>query len=199
MNTTLRLLVAVSTLGLSFHACADSASINYRHGYTEDDSIHSDRIKLSYRKDSGLGFAAEIKYKTAGDREDVAYDNMVNNGHEFTIDYNYKLSAQSTLTPAFQMDSSKDSTTYKFGLKYSYKVSDTWYVAGRVRRMRAAWTATRSTMTGPTVPRTTRTPHALKAGWATRPKAPGRSSTSTSTSRPTTSATTTRRATTNRT
>jgi len=133
MNTTLRNLIAVSTLGLSFYACADSASINYRHGYTEDDSIHSDRIKLNYRMDTGLGFAAEIKYKTAGDREDVAYDNMVNNGHEFTVDYNYKLSPKSTLTPAFQMDSSKDATTYKFGLKYNYKISDTWYVATRVR------------------------------------------------------------------
>lgn len=96
MNITLRRLIAASTLGLSFYACADSASINYRHGFTEDDSIHSDRIKLSYRKDSGLGFAAEIKYKTAGDREDVAYDNMVNNGHEFTVDYNYKTSPKST-------------------------------------------------------------------------------------------------------
>lgn len=133
MNTTLRSLLALGTLGLSFYVCADSASINYRHQFTEDDSIHADRIKLNYRMDSGLGFGAEIKYKTAGDREDVAYDNMVNNGHEFTVDYNIKTSAKSTWTPAFQMDSSKDATTYKFGLKYNYKLSDTWYVAGRVR------------------------------------------------------------------
>lgn len=133
MNTTLRNLVAVSALGLSFYACADSASINYRHGFTEDDSIHSDRIKLSYRMDNGLGLAAEIKYRTAGDREDVAFDNMVNNGHEFTADYNYKLSANSSLQPAFQMDSGKDFTTYKFGLKYNYKITDEWYVATRVR------------------------------------------------------------------
>lgn len=134
MNTTLRNLIAISTLGLSFYACADSASINYRHGFTEDDSIHSDRIKLNYRMDSGLGFGAEIKYKTAGDREDVAYDNMVNNGHEFTVDYNYKLSPQSALIPSFQIDSSKDSTTYKVGLKYNYKINDTWYAAARVRQ-----------------------------------------------------------------
>ncbi|MCO8163140.1 oligogalacturonate-specific porin KdgM family protein [Pseudomonas sp. 21LCFQ010] len=133
MNTTLRNLIAVGTLGLSFYACADSASINYRHSFTEDDSIHSDRIKLSYRMDSGLGFAAEVKYKTAGDREDVAYDNVVNNGHEFTVDYNYKLSAKSTLQPLFIMDSVKDATTYKFGLKYTYKIDDAWYVATRIR------------------------------------------------------------------
>ena len=133
MNHTLRTLIAIATLGLSFQAYADSANINYRHQFTEEDSRHADRIKLGYRMDSGLGFEAEIKYKTAGDREDVAYDNMVNNGHEFTVSYNYKLSSQSTLTPAFQMDSSSDSTTYKFGLKYNYKINDTWYVATRLR------------------------------------------------------------------
>ena len=133
MNTTLRTLVTVATLSLPFYASADSASINYRHGYTEEDSAHSDRIKLNYRLDSGLGFEAEMKYRTAGDREDVAYDNMVNNGHEFTVSYNYALSPQSTLTPAFQMDSSKDSTTYKFGLKYNYKINNAFYVATRYR------------------------------------------------------------------
>ena len=133
MNNTLSTLIAIATLGLSFHAHADSANINYRHQFTEEDSRHADRIKLGYRMDSGLGFEAEIKYKTAGDREDVAYDNLVNNGHEFTVSYNYKLSPQSTLTPAFQMDSSSDSTTYKFGLKYNYKINDTWYVAARLR------------------------------------------------------------------
>ena len=34
MNTTLRSLIAVTPLGLSLHAHADSASINYRHGFT---------------------------------------------------------------------------------------------------------------------------------------------------------------------
>ena len=133
MNNTLRTLVAISALGLCVHAHADSANINYRHQFTEEDSKHADRIRLGYRMDSGLGFEAEIKYKTAGDREDVAYDNLVNNGHEFTVSYNYKLSPQSTLTPAVQMDSSSDSTTYKFGLKYNYKINDTWYVATRLR------------------------------------------------------------------
>jgi hypothetical protein len=118
MNTTLRTLVTVATLSLPFCVSADSASINYRHQYTEDDSAHADRIKFNYRLDSGLGFEAEMKYRTAGDREDVAYDNMVNNGHEFTVSYNYKLSAQSTLTPAF---------------KYNYKINDAFYVATRYR------------------------------------------------------------------
>ena len=133
MNNPLRMLVTVATLCLPFYVSADSASINYRHQMTEEDSAHADRIKLGYRMDSGLGFEAEIKYRTAGDRKDVAYDNMVNNGHEFTVSYNHKLSPQSTLTPAFQMDSSKDSTSYKFGLKYTYKINDTFYVATRYR------------------------------------------------------------------
>ena len=133
MNTTLRTLVTALTFSLPLYVSADSASINYRHQFTEEDSAHADRIKLNYRLDSGLGFEAEMKYRTAGDREDVAYDNMGNNGHEFTVSYNYKLSPQSTLTPAFQMDSSKDSTTYKLGLKYNYKINDAFYAATRYR------------------------------------------------------------------
>lgn len=133
MNITFRTLVTLATFSLPFCASADSANINYRHQFTEEDSAHADRIKLGYRMDSGLGFEAEMKYRTAGDREDVAYDNIVNNGHEFTVSYNYKLSPKSTLTPAFQMDSSKDSTSYKFGLKYNYKINDTFYVATRYR------------------------------------------------------------------
>ncbi|KMT52366.1 oligogalacturonate-specific porin KdgM family protein [Pseudomonas fildesensis] len=133
MNTTLRTLLTVATISLPFCASADSANINYRHQFTEDDSAHADRIKLGYRMDSGLGFEGELKYRTAGDRKDVAYDNIINNGHELTVSYIYKLSPQSTLTPAFQMDSSKDSTTYKVGLKYSYKINDAFYVATRYR------------------------------------------------------------------
>ncbi|MCU1719986.1 MULTISPECIES: oligogalacturonate-specific porin KdgM family protein [unclassified Pseudomonas] len=133
MKTTHSLFIALTTLALSINAYADSASINYRHQYTDDDRQHADRVKLGYRMDSGLGFEAEIKYRTAGDRKDVAYDNIINNGHELTVSYNYKLSPKSTLTPAFQMDSSKDSTTYKFGLKYNYKIDDQWYVAARYR------------------------------------------------------------------
>jgi len=133
MNNPLRTLVTVATLCLPFCVNADSASINYRHQFTEDDSIHADRVKLSYRMDSGLGFEGELKYRTAGDREDVAYDNIVNNGHELTVNYNYKLSPQSRLTPALQIDSSKDATTYKLGLKYAYKINDTFYTAVRYR------------------------------------------------------------------
>ncbi|MDE1165186.1 MAG: oligogalacturonate-specific porin KdgM family protein [Pseudomonas sp.] len=133
MNTTLRTLVAAATLVLPFHAHADTASLDYRHQYTDEDRAHADRIKLNYRMDSGLGFEAEMKYRTAGDRQDIAYDNMVNNGHEFSVNYNYLLSPRSTLTPAFQMDSSSDATTYKFGLKYKYKINDAFYMATRYR------------------------------------------------------------------
>ncbi|WP_416424971.1 oligogalacturonate-specific porin KdgM family protein [Pseudomonas sp. App30] len=133
MNTTLRTLATLAALGLPFAASADTASIDYRHQYTDSDRAHADRIKLNYRLASGLGFEAEMKYRTAGDRRDVAYDNMVNNGEEFTVSYNYTLNPQATLTPAFQMDSSSDATTYKFGLKYKYRINDRYYVATRYR------------------------------------------------------------------
>ena len=107
MNNPLRTLVTVATLCLPFYVSADSASINYRHQMTEEDSAHADRIKLNYRMDSGLGFEAEMKYRTAGDREDVAYDNMVNNGHEFTVSYNYKINDTFYVATRYRLDMKK--------------------------------------------------------------------------------------------
>jgi len=130
---TLRLLVCLLSTAAAGSALADSASINYRHQFLDDDRMHSDRVKLSYRMDNGLGFEGELKYRTAGDRKDVAFDNTVSSGHELTTSYQYKYSAMSTWQPAIQLDSNENGTTYKFGLKYTRKLSDQFYVAARYR------------------------------------------------------------------
>lgn len=130
---TLRLLACLLSTAAAGSALADSASINYRHQYLEDDRMHADRVKLAYRMDNGLGFEGELKYRTAGDRKDVAFDNTVANGHELTTSYQYKYSAVSTWQPAVQLDSNENGTTYKFGLKYTRKLNDSFYVSARYR------------------------------------------------------------------
>jgi len=112
---------------------ANNATIDYRQQYLSEDQMHSHRFKIGYRMDNGLGFEGELKYKVAGDRQDVALDNSVNGGHEFTVSYQFKTDPLSTWTPSFQIDSDSDSSTYKFGLKYNRKLSDSFYVAGRYR------------------------------------------------------------------
>ncbi len=130
---TLRLLACLLSTAAAGSAWADSASINYRHQYLDDDRMHSDRVKLSYRMENGWGFEGELKYRTAGDRKDVAFDNTVSSGHELTTSYQYKPNAVSTWQPAIQLDSNENGTTYKFGMRYTHRLSDQFYVAARYR------------------------------------------------------------------
>ena len=114
-------------------ASADTGYINYRHQYAESTRMHADRVKFGTRLDSGWGFEGELKYKTAGDRQDVAFDNTVGSGHELTTSYQYRLNSQWMLTPSFALESIEKSTAYKMGLKATYKVTDALSVAGRYR------------------------------------------------------------------
>ena len=72
-------LVALSLASLfsSTVAVADTGYINVRHQYAEQTRMHADRAKFGMRLDNGVGLEGELKYKTAGDREDVAFDNTV--------------------------------------------------------------------------------------------------------------------------
>ncbi|NAS62230.1 porin, partial [Pseudomonas syringae pv. actinidiae] len=73
------------------------------------------------------------KYKTAGDRQDVAFDNTVGNGHELTASYQHRLNDKWILTPSLALESIEKSTAYKMGLKLGYKVNDQLSVSGRYR------------------------------------------------------------------
>lgn len=95
--------------------------------------MHADRAKFGVRLDNGLGLEGELKYKTAGDRQDVAFDNTVGSGHEFTINYQHKINDRWTLTPSFALESDEESTTYKAGLRLGYRIDKAWSIAARYR------------------------------------------------------------------
>lgn len=114
-------------------AHADPGYFNYRHQFLDESRLHSDRILLGIVLDNGLGLEGELKWKTGGSRQDVAFDNTVGSGHEFTVDYAYKLSPKWTLTPVAVLDSDENATAYKAGLKLSYRVNDQLSVSGRYR------------------------------------------------------------------
>ncbi|MBX8495417.1 oligogalacturonate-specific porin KdgM family protein [Pseudomonas cichorii] len=126
-------LLSLSALLPSAWSYADSGYINYRHQYAESTRMHSDRVKFGTRLDSGWGFEGELKYKTAGDRQDVAFDNTVGNGHELTISYQHKLNDRWTVTPSLALESIEKSTSYKTGIKVGYKVTDALSISGRYR------------------------------------------------------------------
>ena len=99
----IRAVVSLVSLFTSIVALADTGYINVRHQYAEQSRMHADRAKFGMRLDNGVGLEGELKYKTAGDREDVAFDNTVGSGHEFTVNYQHKLNDRWTLTPSFAM------------------------------------------------------------------------------------------------
>ncbi len=132
MKTT-KTMMTFAALLTSTIAMADSGYVNYRHQYAESTRMHSDRVKFGTRLDNGLGFEGELKYKTAGDRQDVAFDNTVGNGHELGMTYQYKLNADWMLTPSIALESIEKSTAYKVGLKATYRISDTLNASARYR------------------------------------------------------------------
>lgn len=132
MKKTL-IALSLASLCTSVVAMADTGYINVRHQYAEQTRMHADRAKFGIRLDNGVGLEGELKYKTAGDREDVAFDNTVGSGHEFTVNYQHKLNDRWTLTPSFAMESDEESTTYKMGMRLGYKITKELSIAGRYR------------------------------------------------------------------
>lgn len=132
MKKTL-VVLSLASLFTSVVAVADTGYINVRHQYAEQTRMHADRAKFGMRLDNGVGLEGELKYKTAGDREDVAFDNTVGSGHEFTVNYQHKIDDRWTLTPSFAMESDEESTTYKLGMRLGYKITKELSIAGRYR------------------------------------------------------------------
>lgn len=111
----------------------ESAYINYRHQFLEKSRMHADRVLLGIRLDNNFGFQGELKYKTAGDRRDVAFDNTVSSGHEFVVDYRYKIDSKWTMIPVVALVSDSTSITYRAGNRLNYKMSNDLTLGGRYR------------------------------------------------------------------
>jgi opacity protein-like surface antigen len=107
--------------------------VNYRHQYLDDSKLHSDRFLIGARLANGLGFHGELKYKTAGSREGVAFDNTVGSGHELVIDYRHVLNPKWALTPFVRLDSVEEATTYSGGLRVDHRIHEKVNLAGRYR------------------------------------------------------------------
>lgn len=136
MKKTIITLVAATPLALialAETAYASDGYVNYRHQYLDDAKLHSDRFLIGTRLDNGLGFHGELKYKTAGDREGVAFDNTVGSGHELVVDYRRPLDAQWALTPFIRLDSVEEAITYSGGLRVDYRLNEHFNLAGRYR------------------------------------------------------------------
>ncbi|WP_421683970.1 porin [Stutzerimonas urumqiensis] len=131
--TVLTVAAAVAVFSATQSAQAAPGFINYRHQFLDDSHLHSDRLLVGVRLENGLGFEGELKYKTGGSREDVAFDNMVGSGHELTVNYLYRINPDLVVYPLVQFDSIEEATTYKVGAKLAYQINDQFSTAFRYR------------------------------------------------------------------
>lgn len=109
-------------------------TLDYRHEYLDDTEQHADRVRVSHRLDNQVGFALEGKWgsKSAAGESNL-FENNHSKGHEFEINYSQKINDRFTLAPAAIIDSGNDSTTYKFQVKGTYFLTDSFYAAARYR------------------------------------------------------------------
>ncbi|MBM7037193.1 oligogalacturonate-specific porin KdgM family protein [Vibrio ulleungensis] len=132
MNKLSKVSIAVATM---IAATAVSAtSINLRHEYntTGGDYKNRDRITVAHRFDNGIGFSVEAKWKH---KDGGFLTDMVSNGHEVGMSYNYKIGESFTLQPAYAADSSADGTavTHKYNLRGIQQITDNWDASLRYR------------------------------------------------------------------
>lgn len=115
-------------------SAVQSMTLNYRHEYLDDTEQHADRIRISHRLENKVGFALEGKWGSKSvTGESNIYENNYSKGHEFELNYSYKVNDKFTLAPAAIIDSSSNATTYKFQVKGIYALTDSLYTAARYR------------------------------------------------------------------
>lgn len=123
----------VCVLGCSLSFSASAVTIDFRHEYTDDSKVHKERILISHRFASGLGFSVESKVKSGGDHQDRPFNDIVDNGTEYNINYQYKITPAFNIQPGFILETGSSKAIYKPNLRSQYNFDNGIYVAGRYR------------------------------------------------------------------
>jgi len=127
--------LSLTTIGLSvalLSTAASAVNFDYRHEIKPEESMNCDRFLISHTFENNLSVSSESKWAgyKSGDRP---YDDIVSKGNELGVGYKYKVNEKFQLDPSVNIDSGKDSSTYKFNLKGTYKLPKDFYIAARYR------------------------------------------------------------------
>jgi len=112
---------------------ASAVTLDVRHEWFDDSKAHKDRALVSHRFANGVGFSLEAKWKSGGDNSNKAFNNMVSNGTESTISYQYKLNPKWFIQPGFTLESTDDKSIYKPYFTSGYTFDNGIYLNGRYR------------------------------------------------------------------
>lgn len=128
---TKQTLMICGLLLCSFQATA--VTLDVRHEWQDDSKVHKDRFAVSHRFDNGIGFSLEAKWKSGGDNSNKAFHDIVSNGTENSINYQYKITPEWFIQPGFTLESSSNSSIYKPFLTTGYAFDSGIYLNGRYR------------------------------------------------------------------
>lgn len=124
------------TLAVAVLCCtsiaAHAVTVDLRHEYTDDEQ-NKDRVAVSHRFANGFGFGVEAKWKSGGNNPNQPYSEIVGNGHEENISWQWKANKNFSLTPAFNIESNDSRSIYKPSLRAQYSFDNGFYIAARYR------------------------------------------------------------------
>lgn len=132
----LMLAAALAAAAAGFAQSANAITLDYRHEYTDKSQENKDRFMISDRFANGLGYSVETKVKSGGgdsNKADTPYSDMVSNGAEFSVTYQFKPFENWTFQPGLNAEFMNDKTTYKPLLRVQYNFDNGFYVAARYR------------------------------------------------------------------
>ncbi|WP_034945218.1 oligogalacturonate-specific porin KdgM family protein [Erwinia oleae] len=110
-----------------------AVTLDYRHEWQDISRSHKDRVSVSHRFASGLGFSLETKWRSGGDNTNQPYNDVVSNGTESSLNYQYKINRAWFVQPGFSLESSGDKSIYKPFITSGYTFSNGFSFRARYR------------------------------------------------------------------
>jgi len=114
-------------------ASAGAVTIDLRHEYTDDSKAQKDRVLISHRFANGFGFSVEAKTKSGGEHSDKAFNDIVDNGDEYVLSYQFNAAPEITIQPGFALETSSSKAIYKPYIRGQYSFENGFYIAARYR------------------------------------------------------------------
>lgn len=114
-------------------ASASAVTIDVRHEFTDDSKAQKDRLLISHRFANGFGLSLEGKTKSGGDDPDKAFNDVVDNGDEYVVSYQFNAAPAIVIQPGMALETSSSKAIYKPYLRAQYNFDNGLYVAARYR------------------------------------------------------------------
>lgn len=125
--------ISALLLFMLISSSANAVTIDVRHEFTDDSKAQKDRLLISHRFANGFGLSIEGKTKSGGDDPDKAFNDVVDNGDEYVVSYQFNAAQAIVIQPGMALETSSSKAIYKPYLRAQYNFNNGMYVAARYR------------------------------------------------------------------